>query len=268
MGTKGSYTGSKTAKPLVNTITDWLDGTDIAPNPTDQQNPDTTTDTTVSPLAPEALRPAMRLIRPRGTGGGDGPGGMGGAGTRAGAGRTGGGRRRSAPLSAGTAGRAAGAAHAFRIGDAATLESLGLDYGRLFALSEPVDVVSHIVDAVCGPLSDGTIEGDERRFVVAQVAGWVLEEGTDGDPPDADSIVREAISRILFEVVTTETAASIRDGDRPASATVQVEQRIRNAADVLAQQASLSPSGATAAELERAIEDGIETLRTIFPRGT
>ena len=105
---------------------------------------------------------------------------------------------------------------------------------------------------------------DERREVAARVTLWVLEENETGAPPNPDEIARYALAEILFEAMTVEGAALLRDGKRPAWVTREGERQLRETANVLAQQANLSPQGASIAELERAIEDGLETLRAIW----
>ena len=180
---------------------------------------------------------------------------------------SGGGAQRSAARSASTAGRAAAAAYAFRSGNAAALGELGLSYSALQVIDDPIDVTRQIVEAACGPLSNGTIEDDERRIIAAQIAQWVLEENEGGAPPDPVEIVREAIALIIFEASTSETAAKVRDGNRPPAATRDIERQIRDSADALAQRAELSPDGPTPAEFGRAIERGIESLRKIWGDG-
>lgn len=110
----------------------------------------------------------------------------------------GGGAQRSAARSAGSAGRAAAAAYAYRTGDADTLRELGLDYDALRASGDPIEIAQRIVDAACESSSDGTIEDDERRQVAANVALWVLEENEAGAPPEPDEIARHALAEILF----------------------------------------------------------------------
>ncbi len=61
-----------------------------------------------------------------------------------------------------------------------------------------------------------------------------------------------------------ESAALLRDGKRPMSATREGQRQMRQAAEALAQTANLSAAGATPAEFETAIEQGIETLRSIW----
>lgn len=286
MGTKNSYTGGGGAagRKLRNEVTEWLDSlpsgppdtppSDDSKPPPDPERPEVpdSEQPEVPVLPQEAILPVIGLFRPSSSGSSDGPGGMGGAGAgRGAAGRAatggGGGARRSAARSAATAGRAAAAAYALRTGDAATLAELGLDYGTLRALDDPIEVTRQIVAAACGPLSDGTIEDDEQRIVAAEVAQWVLEENEGGAPPDPTEIVRVAIAHVIFEAATNETAARLREGDRPLRATREAERQIRETAEALAARAELSPDGPTAVEFARAIEQGIEALREIWGGG-
>ena len=276
MGTKGSYKGGGGAsgKKLREAVTGWHNSTPIVPptGPDKDEPPDPADHSRPipQPLRPDALLPAIGLFRPRRSGGGDGPGAMGGGpggSERGRSGRSGGGAQRSATRSASTAGRAVAAAYALRIGDTSVLDELELSYSALRQSDDPIDVTSQIVQAACGPLSDGTIEDDERRIVAAQLAEWVLTENEGGAPPDPVEIVQEAIALIMFEAVTSETAAKMRDGNRPLSATRDAERQIRDSAHALATRADLSLDGPTPAEFERAIERGIETLRTIWGGG-
>lgn len=272
MGTKGSYTGGGGAAggDLRDEVSSWLDSQQ-PPSTSPPERPNGPPgDVPERPhLRPEALLPAIGLFRPRAGSGGDGPGGMGGGGRGCGGGAGGGaggsgGAQRSTARAASRAGRAAGAAYAYRTGDVAALEALGLDYERLRASDDPIDVARQIVSAVCGPLPDGTIEDDEERLAAAEIAQWVLEANQNGTPPDPAEIVREAIATIIFEAVTSETAAMIRAGGVTAGSTVEAERQMRDTARVLAQRAQLSTTGATPAEFERAIEQGIESLRAIW----
>lgn len=270
MGTKGSYTGGGGAagKALRETIDDWLDSLPSAPqSQPPEANPDQPEQQQPIPqLRPEQLLPVVGLFRPSSGGRADGPGGGGGggvAGGRTGSGG-GGGAQRSAARSARTAGRAAAAAYALRTGNAGLLRDLGLDYDSLRANPDPIDVTRRIVEAACGPLADGTIEDDERRVVAAEVAQWVLEANADGAPPSPEEVARETIARILFEAMSTETAARLRNGDRPAWATPEAERQLRETAGVLALRASLSATGPTHEEFSRAIEQGLEAMRLIW----
>jgi hypothetical protein len=275
MGTSGSYSGSggKAGKDLRKELTDWLD--QLPPNPPDDSPPEDTDprqppneSPPPSPLPPELLQNLLPLLRPRSGGGGgsDGPGGGGGiggaGGQRSSGRRTGGGPQRSAAASAGSAGRAAAAAYAFQTGDTAELDRLGLNYAELRSLGDPLEVTSRIVAAACGP-SESTLEDMEQRYVAAQVAEWVFEQGTNAIPTP-EEIVRKTISLIIVETLESETGELLRDGKRPAWATELAESELRDAADALAQRATLSVDGVSADEFAAAIETGIETLRQIL----
>jgi hypothetical protein len=266
MGTSGSYSGSggKPGKDLRDDVGNWLDslpdsdGSDPQPDDTGDDRPH---------LPPESLLHAVELLRPRGSGsGGGGAGGVQGAGGGAGGGgrsRSGGGPQRSATRSAATAGRAAAAALAYRSGDAAELARLGLDYEELRTLDDPLEVTRRIVDAACGAQGESTIEDHEQRYVAAQVAEWVLEHG-DGATLSPEEIVRTTLARIIEEIVASETGELIRQGQRPAWATQVAESEIREAAEILAERARFSVNGVTEDEFARAIEEGVETLRSIM----
>ncbi|MFJ9523575.1 hypothetical protein ACIRPK_35765 [Kitasatospora sp. NPDC101801] len=257
MGTKGSYTGNGTpaSKELQNNVTQWLDAVAAAgPGGAEKQ------------LDPRQLLPSLRLF---GSSGGhtDGPGGGTGAGGGGGgAGRSaGGGAQRTIAQSSRTAGRAAAAAYAYRTGNAAALRELGLDYAQLQAVvHDPIEWTRRIVDAACGPLADGTIEDTERRFVASEVAQWVLEAGTADAPPSPDEVVRETLAMIIFEAVVSETAAKMNDGSRPAWATADGERQLLDTARALADRASLTITGPSAAEITRAVEEGIGAMRSIW----
>lgn len=267
MGTSNSYSGSggKLGDDLRDGINDWLNSLPPGPGPGDgdqSDNADQPPPVQTRPaLDPSALLPIVGLLRPRPTrgGGADGPGGGGGGTMTEGTGRRGGGPRRSAAASANTAGRAAAAAFAYRAGDTGTLERLGLDYAELTALGDPFAITRRIVEAVCGPRGDSTIEDHEQRLVAAQVAEWVLTEQVDGSSPPPEEIVRHTIALVIADALLSETGTLLSQTDRADLA----ERDIRDAAEALAQR-PLSLDGATEAEFARAIEEGIETLRAIL----
>ncbi len=278
MGTSASYAGGggKPGKDLRRGISDWLDSLPSAPppSPSDAAPAPASGDGAPSPstapeLQPEVVLPVIGLFRRRSRGHSDGPGGGGGGvGLERGRGGSGGrtragGAQRSVARSAASAGRAAAAAYAYRTGDVETLRVLGLDYDALRATGDSIEIAQRIVEVACDS-SDGTIEDDERRHVAAAIALWVLEENESGAPPEPDEIARHTLVEILFEAMATESAALYRDGKRATWATREGERQMREAAEALAQRASLSASGATAAEFEQAIEHGIETLRSIW----
>jgi len=257
MGTSGAYSGSggKDGNAIRDTIGDYLDGLtgDSGDGKPDDERPR---------LDPNDLRRVINLIRPRpsGGGGGDGPGGGGGGASGSGGtgGRSGGGPRRSAAASARTAGRAAAAAYAYRTGDAATLERLGLDYNELCGLGDEFEVLRRIVDMAC-TAPDSTIEDHEQRRVAAEVAEWVMEQERDGVPPSPEEIVRQTIATIIAETLLVESGDLVNGSDQADIA----ENDIRDAAEAIAAQATLSVDGATEDEISRAVEAGIETLRHI-----
>lgn len=256
MGTSGAYSGSggKDGRAVRETVSGYLDGLLAADGaeltPADRP-----------PIDLAALRRVINLIRPRASGAGDsdGPGGGGGGGASNGAGsRSGGGPQRSATASARTAGRAAAAAYAYRTGDTATLERLGLDYNELRALGDEFEVLRRIVDMACAA-PDSSIEDHEQRLVAAEVGEWVLEQERDGSPPSPEEIVRKTIGLIIAETLLVETGDLVNSHTQADVA----ESDIRDAAEAIAAQATLTVDGATEVEISRAVEAGLETIRGI-----
>jgi hypothetical protein len=269
MGTKSSYTGGggKSGNDLRQNIEDWLDSLpDLSPPPGDTPPPDQPSDKPAVPsIRPQQLLPALGLFAPRSGGRADGPGGGGGGSTGDSSGGSRGGAQRTVAGSSRTAGRAAAAAYALRTGNADLLrQEFGLDYESLRANPDIVDVARQIMVAACGPLPDGTIEDEEQRVVAAQVAQYVLEANVDGEPPAPEEIVRETIACIIFEAISTETAAKVHAGERPVWATTEAERQLREATQAWAFRVDLSPGGATPAEFEKAITQGIEMMHTIW----
>lgn len=260
MGTSGAYSGSggKDGKAVRDAIGEYLDG---LPGPDAPQGANGDR----QPLDPAALQRVINLIGPRssGGGGGGGPGGGGEGETSGGGGsRSGGGPQRSAAASARTAGRAAAAAYAYRTGDAATLDRLGLDYDGLRALGDEFEVLRRIVDMACAA-PDSTIEDHEQRLVAAEVGEWVLEQERDGNPPTPEEIVRQTIATIIAETLLVETGDRVNSHGQADVA----ESDIRDAAEAMAAQATLSVDGATEDEISRAVEAGLETIRGIVGGG-
>lgn len=270
MGTKNSYNGGggKPGSDLRQNIEDWLDSLPDMPPPGDAQQSDQPPDRPdVSPIPPKQLLPALGLFAPRPGGRADGPGGAGGGGTAGGSdrGRSRGGAQRTVAGSSRTAGRAAAAAYALRTGNANLLrQEFGLDYDRLRANPDIVDVARQIMVAACGPLPDGTIEEDEQRVVAAHVAQYVLDTSGGSGLPAPEEIVRETIACIIFEAISTETAAKVHNGETPVWATAEAERQLREATQAWALKVNLSPHGATPAEFEKAIAEGIEMMHTIW----
>jgi hypothetical protein len=270
MGTKGSYSGAGGAAgtALREGVDDWLaslPGASDADSMPAQPSADPTTERrpgqrTLPPVTTAKVLPAIGLFRSSSPGGGaDGPGGGGG--------RAGNGLQRSDVASAGAAGRGAAAAYAYRIGDADALRELGLDYAELRANPDVFDVANRITQAVCDDLPAGVIEADELLIVVGDLCGWVLEAGTENDPPQPQEIAREALSRILAGAYLTETAAKFNGAGLSRQERAATEDEIRAACEELAAQADLPAAGPTSREFTTAIETGLSYLRIIYEGG-
>ena len=264
MGTSGSYSGGggKSGKDLREGVEDWLD---ILPSnlPSSGEQGDR------DPyrLPPEVIIHALGLFRSTigssGSGGSDGATG-GGAQVSS---RGNGGAQRSSNTLARSAGRAAAAAYGYRTGNREILSDLGLDYDELQALNNPLELACRIVDAACGPRSEGTIDHEEQRSVAAAVVEWVLQEQEASAVPFPDEIARQAIACIIYEAISSETGELIHAGSRASETIDFFDQEIREACEVWSKKADLSVSGATYREFARAIESGIETLQAIYELG-
>ncbi|WJG12383.1 hypothetical protein PWF70_17550 [Gordonia sp. Swx-4] len=170
---------------------------------------------------------------------------------------------RSTATSARSAGRGAAAAYAYRTGDAQTLRDLGLDYDALRANPNIFDVAHQIAQKVCEDLPDGTIETAEQLQVVANLAEWLMQRDTSGADVTVGQIAEEAVALILAEAYLVETASALNTKDMTGTQRASFENDVRQAAEELAAHANLSPTGASAAEFTRAIEDGLEYLRAL-----
>lgn len=264
MGTIGAYggAGGKAGRDLGAGADEWIDSVSGDSPPGDSPDSDP-----VVELPHRLVAGALSQLRPRsgGSGGdGGGPGGAGGARRSSdsqGGGQSGG-LRRSTGRTAGRAGRAGAAAYAFATGDRAALAALGLDYDALRALRDPIEVTRQIVGAACGELASGTLEDHEERYVAASVAEWVLEQAENGATPTPEEIVRHSIATVVAEVLATEISSALIE--RPDEVAAVAEDELFAAAEVLADKVELSVTGATDAELSKAIEDGIETMKRIY----
>lgn len=273
MGTSGAYSGAggKAGKDVKSGLDSWLDSLPSGEgNTTPAPSPDQGTGSpnqTATLLPPKLTSGLFGLLRPSGSSG-DGGGGLGGGGQFGGGGAQGGGGRagtgagRSTRRLSAASGRAAAGAIAYLAGDRDTLRRLGLDYDSLRAVRDPLELTTQIVRAVCGQRANSTLEEAEERYVAASVAEWVLGQGGDGTSPELDDIARYAIATIIVEVLSSELAAAL--SDRPHEVAPVAESELREAAGVLANQASLTITGPTETELSTAIENGIETLRMIY----
>jgi hypothetical protein len=276
MGTSGAFGGSggKDAKDLRDSIVDWLIDTPAEPSgssPVDGDNstpgnPDSDAPSGASarPQSSFDLRPAIRILTSRGSGGAGSSGGGGSARSSGsgGGGRSSGGAHRSLGKTSRATGRAGVLARAYVAGDRASLQRLGLDYDELLALGDMVAVGTKIVQAAFDTQADSTIEDDESREIVAQIVEWILESPADR-PPSPDEIVRRSIEVIIAGVTLTEVGDRIRkESSREKRAAA--EQEIRDAAEVYASQLTLSNTGASEQEMSAAIDGGIRELGRIF----
>jgi len=246
-------------------VSDWLDsvpsdGGNPSPDDGDSDANEDSGQPEPPKLNPELILPIVGLIRPASATGksADGPGGGGSAGGGGGGGQ-GGGPGRSVGGSATTAGRAATAAYAFRTGDSATLDQLGLDFAELAGLGDPFEITRRIVEAACGPIGESTIEDHEQRLVAADVAEWVLTQGGE-QPPTPEEIVRHTIELVISEAVLSETGKILSKSGQAQLA----EGEIRDAAEAIVAREDIPAEGVSEAQFTDAIERGIETLRGIL----
>lgn len=256
MGTSKSYSGSggKVGKAIREEVGEWIESHKPGserPGAGGEGN---------EPLS-QPFQNVIGLLRPRRSGGGDGPGGGGAGGGASGGGGRGGGPQRSAARSASTAGRAAAAAYAYRTGDAAALETMGLSYAELSGLGSPTQVARRIVEFVCGPRGASTIDDTEQRLIAAEVAEWVVSQQAEGHEATPEEIAKHAIANIVVDTLLTETWELIGKSDNA----VTVENEIREAAENwVSGHASIEINGATENDFSKAIEAGIESLRRII----
>jgi hypothetical protein len=278
MGTSGAYTGAggKPGRDISSGVGDWINGLGGGPDggagggaPVEGAPP---SDRPPTELPPRLIEGLLSLLRPSISFGGSssGPGAGGGrrgrqTSSRIGAGGGGGGLRRNTTQVSGSAGRAGAAAYAYATGDRATLQSLGLDYDTLRRLGDFIEITRRLVEAACGPLSNGTLEEHEERYVAASVAEWVLEQTEAGGAPTPEEIARYSIASVIAEVLATEINRDLQE--HPESVAEVAESELFSAAEIVASKAELSIEGASPEELSEAIESGIETLREIYGAG-
>jgi hypothetical protein len=143
-------------------------------------------------------------------------------------------------------------------GDRAGLARLGLDYGELSRMDR-LDAVARIVELAVETPSNGSIEDDEGRLIAGAIAEWVMNFPTDV-PPTAEQIARKVIELMIAEIVLTEVGDTIRREGGSVEIRLRAETEIRGAAEVMASQARLGLRAVTAAEIEKAINDGVEQL--------
>jgi len=258
MGTSGAWggSGSVAAKSLRDAIAQ-------------QGNSDPAVGGTVggsspSPIDPNELRDAIRLLDKRtSTSAGSHRARSGATGGQVrrprGGGRSGGGgAQRSSARTARSAGRAIAGAIAYRVGDRATLTRLGLDLDELARLGDPFEVIRRIVDMACGS-AESTIEDHERRLMAADVGEQLILNLDLNAAVPAQEIATFAVSAIVAELILSECADVLAKSDGGVT-----EQDVRDAASAIAHQGDFSPTGLTEADFTTAIESGLGTLRDIL----
>jgi hypothetical protein len=171
---------------------------------------------------------------------------------------------RSAATSSRIAGRGAAAAYAYRTGDRDALRDLGLDYDQLRANPNLLDVVYLITQSICEELPPGTIEADEQRHVVADIAEWVISTDPDGTPPSPTEIAQETLAVVLAWAYLTTTASELNTKDMTGAARDGFEKEVRATCEELAAQAGLDASQPAASEFTTAVEQGLEFLQAVY----
>lgn len=274
MGTSGSFKGSGgvDAGSLRDAVSSWLDdapgaGGSQEPDvsPSDSQAPGENVSPPATPvgLDPASLAPVIRLwSRGGGGGGGGSAGGAGGGGTGKSGGRSSGGPKRTVGRVAGPAGRASSMARAYAAGDRDTLERSGLNYDELRALNDPLEIGKRIVDAAFETQPDGSIEDSEARIIVSELVTWMMAVPEDS-PREPDEIVRHTIEQMIIQGTINEVGSTIR-AEKDKSKRRAVEAEIKSAAAVMASQANLDASGASAAEISTAIESNVALLSSFY----
>lgn len=261
MGTKGSYSGSVAGGEVRDGLDDWLASLPGGDGPPPSGEDNQSQPSLFSALRPSQNTPAGRvlptaaLFRSSRGGGGSGRG------------RSSDSLIRSAAGSARSAGRGAAAAYAYRVGDAQTLRDLGLDYDALRANPNIFEVVHQIAQKVCEDLPPGTIDTAEQMEVVGRLAEWLVDTDTSGAEVSLGQIAEEAVGLILAEAYLVETASTLNEKHMTGAQRAEFEDGVRQAAEELAAYANLTPTGPSPGEFTRAIEDGLEYLRTIYEEG-
>jgi hypothetical protein len=273
MGTSGAYGGSGGAdgRAIRDAVADAISSagggadkpvrTDLGDQPPDQDASDQGT-SAPSRVDPNSAAHAANLFS---RSPGSSRTGSGGARRRtaasggSGGSRSSGGPQRSAARAAAVAGRAAAGAIAYRAGDQATLERLGLDFNELRQLGDPFEVIRRIVEMACGA-PESTIQDDEQRMVAAGVAEWIVVAEGDGGTPSPQEVARQTVGVIIAEVLLSESGEML---SAQVGAGIS-EQDIRDASDAAAARIEFSDSGTSEVELAAAIEAGLETLREII----
>lgn len=253
MGTSSSYKGSssKVSSALRDGVDSWSQSQ---------------TDGTKSPVPERVVAQALNIpVFPRssGSGGGGGGGGVGGGGGRQGGSKKQSAPRRDARAYASTASRAASIARAFREGDREALEKAGLDFDKLSSLPTRSELVRAILDIVCGADMGSDIPAEEQRDIAAHLLDWMLDTDVNPTPPDAAATSEHAIGFIIAEMFLSEA------GEFTSTNGVSRQEFIdgvHETSQILAARSDLSATGASQADIDRAIQKGLKWLRHTYTR--
>ena len=99
-------------------------------------------------------------------------------------------------------------------------------------------------------------------MIVAELVAWILD-APDTQQPAPDEIVRHSIELMIARSALVEVGDTIRQ-EKSAAKRHEAEAEVRRAAHVLASQVTLGDTGATAAAISTAIENGVGQLKDIF----
>lgn len=265
MGSKDSFAGGggNVGNDLRDGLDDWLATLPGAPGSSPAADPNqaaTSPQTTTAVATTKLSSPAQRVARTAllfKTSSGSGSSSRRGAEVQF---------TRSAATSSRIAGRGAAAAYAYRTGDRDALRELGLDYDRLRANPNTLDVVYLIAQAICEELPPGTIETDEQLHVVADIAEWIVEASPGGAVPSPAEIAQETLAVVLTWAFLTTTASALNTKDMTGLQRDSFEKEVRAACEELAGQANLDPSTPSANEFASAVEHGLEFLQAAYGR--
>lgn len=253
MGTSSSYKGSssKVSSALRDGVDSWSQSQ---------------TDGTKTPIPERVVAQALNIpvfSRSNGSGGGGGGGGVGGGGGRQGGSKKQSAPRRDARVYASTASRAASIARAFREGDREALEKAGLDFDKLSSLPTRSELVRAILDIVCGADMGSDIPAEEQRDIAAHLLDWMLDTDVNPTPPDAAATSEHAIGFIIAEMFLSEAGefTSINGVSRQ-----EFIDGVHETSQILAARSDLSATGASQADIDRAIQKGLKWLRQTYAR--
>ncbi len=251
MGTSSSYKGStsKVSSGLRDGVDQW----------SQSQTADIKTPVPQNVVAQALKIPVFpRSSRGSGGGGGGGAGGGGGGGQQGGGSKKQSSPRRNARAYASTASRAAGLARAFREGDREALAKAGLDFDQLSSLPSRPELVRAILDIVCDADMGSDIPAEEQREIAAHLLDWMLDTEMNPTPPDAVATSEHAIGLIVAEIFLSEAGEFT---STEGTTREEFVDGVYETSQHLAAGSNLSQTGASQAEIDKAIERGLKWLR-------